>query len=695
MGTHMSSDPRALFEARSVAVVGASARAGSPGAQMLRQLSGGGFDGQIFPVNPRYEEIGGARCYASIQDIGSRVDLAILGVPNDALLEQLERVRDASIPAAVIFASGYEATPVQPSLIERLTAVAREAGIAVCGGNCMGFVDFDRKLRALAFEERFDIEPGPIAWISHSGSAFTALLHNDRGLGFNLAVSAGQEFTTTVGDYISYAVGRSSTRVVALFLEAVRDPDGFVAALADAAERDIPVVALKVGRDPTARSLITAHSGALAGEDAVFDALFEKHGVMRVDTLNEMADLLELLSSDRRPSRGGLAAIHDSGGERAHLVDVAADVGVPFGSLSEATVARLEDILEAGLPAVNPLDAWGTGRDYEKIFLECSRVLLGNDDTGAFAFVVDLAGEDLEAGYIQVAEQLFRESAVPFAVLSNLSSAMDPDAVARLRGSGVPVLEDTLYGLRAFRRLFELRDHRALPPPPDRRAPADIRSAWIERLTSGSPISEADGLRLLADYGLTVARAEEVSSLDDALDRAGELGYPVALKMTAAEHKSDVGGVSLGIGNEDALLRAYRAMSGRFGPHLVVQEMAPPGLEVALGVVRDDQFGPVTIVAAGGLDVEVMGDRRLGIPPLDMHRARRMIDALRIRPLLDGTRGRPAVDVDALAGALVDVGTLAVDLADHLDALDVNPVIVHPHGCMAVDALVIPRQASR
>jgi acetate---CoA ligase (ADP-forming) len=681
---------RTMLEARNVAIVGASPREGTPGYQMLRQLEGGGFSGQIFPVNPNYAEIMSRQCFSSLNEIAEPVDLVILGVANRRLEELLQNVARKGIPAAVIFASGFEGDPSDTSLIERLREIAVEADITICGGNCMGFVNVEGNLRALAFEERSDLEPGPIAWISHSGSAFTALLHNDRRLRFNVAVSAGQELTTTIADYMAYAVEQPSTRAIAIFLETVRDPEGFRDALSAAAERDIPVVALKVGRAETARRLVTAHSGALAGEDAVYDAVFAAHGVMRVASLNEMADTLELVSSGRRARAGGVASIHDSGGERAHLIDVAADVGLPFAQLSPRTVARLEATLEPGLPPVNPLDAWGTGNEFEKIYLECMRALIEDDDTGAFAFVVDLAGEDLERGYTTVAEQVFSETDLPFAVVSNLSSAIDPPAAEHLRASGVPVLEDTFYGLAAFRKLFEYRDFHELRPVEVDPIDDGVHARWDARFADDRPWTEGEALHLLGDYGLPVAATVEVHSLDDAMDAGEAIGYPVALKITGTAHKSALGGLHLGIVDEDQMLRAFKTMSARFGPHLLVQKMAPPGVEMALGLINDAQFGSAVLVAAGGVDIEALRDRRLGMPPLDQTRARRMIDALRARPLLDAGRGRPAADIDALAASLVGLARLAEDLGPRIAALDVNPVVVGDSGCLAVDALVVP-----
>jgi acyl-CoA synthetase (NDP forming) len=686
-----ASSLRPLLEARSVAVVGASPRRGSPGHQMMLQLLSGGFTGIIAPVNPHHEEIEGRRCWRSLKDVPGPIDLVILGVPNRLLEAQLRRAAELGVPAAVIFASGH-GDDDGTALTERLIAIGRDANMSICGGNCMGFVNFDHNLRALAFEERPDLRAGHITWITHSGSAFSALLHNDRGLRFNLAVSAGREFTTTVADYIAYAVTQPSTRVIALFLETVRDPSGFRAALDAARNRDIVVVALKVGREAAAKQLVRAHSGALAGEDAVADALFEAHGVRRVRSLNELGETLELLAAGRRARRGGLAAIHDSGGERAHLIDAAAEVGVPFARISDRTVRRLEQVLEAGLPAVNPLDAWGTGNDFETIFVECMRTLAADPDAAALAFVVDLAGEDLEGGYAAVAEQIFAETTLPVAVLSNFSSGIDPAAARRLRDAGVPVLEDTFDGLAAVRHLFEIRDFRApTVTPVEARNRASVRARWERRLQHGRPWTETEALRLLSDYGVPTAATTEVTSLAEAAKAAERLGYPVALKRAGVEHKSDQGGVWLGLESSD-LPHAYASMAERFGPHLLVQAMAPGGVEMALGMIRDEQFGAVVMVAAGGVLIELVGDRKFGMPPLDARRARRMVDSLRSRPVLDGIRGAAPADVDALVDALVSFSALAADLGAHIEALDVNPVIVGPKGCTAVDALVVPEQ---
>jgi acetate---CoA ligase (ADP-forming) len=680
---------RAMLEARSVAMVGASPKFDTPGNYMVKQLIIGGFTGEVAAVNPRYDEVEGIACFQSLREVPFVPDLVLLGVGNRRLEGQMEEAARCGARGVVVFASGLEDPPDDPPLTERLRSIAAEAGMVVCGANCMGFADVERGLRALAFEERADLEPGNVAWISHSGSAFSALLHAERGIRFNFAVSTGQELTTTMADYMLYALERESTRVISLFLETVRDPQRFRLALETAAGRDVPVVALKVGRTPTSRRLVTAHSGALAGDDAAYEALFDAYGVARVGSLNEMADLLELLGSERRAAPGGLAAILDSGGERAHLVDAAADLEVPLARPSEETLRDVAARLEPGLPAVNPLDAWGTDNDPYNIFVDCSRYLADDPDTGAFAYVVDLHSDRAERGHAWAAERVWASTQKPFAVVCGVTSAIQESAAARLRSSGIPVLEDVTSGLRAFLHLFERRDARRLSSQvPHDSLPRETVRRWREALIAGEDLGEARALEMLADYGVPVARTATAIDIEGVLAAAAHLGYPVALKTAAASHKTELGGVTLGIRDEDGLAAAYREMSSRLGPYVTVQEMVEPGVEMALGVVHDPQFGPLVMVAAGGVLIETLGDRRLALPPMDEARASKLIDRLGVRPLLDGVRGAPPADVNSLARALSRLSPLAGDLGDLIGALDVNPVIVGPRGCVAVDALV-------
>jgi acyl-CoA synthetase (NDP forming) len=346
---------------------------------------------------------------------------------------------------------------------------------------------------------------------------------------------------------------------------------------------------------------------------------------------------------------------------------------------------------------VNPLDAWGTGNASEEIFIESMRALLEDPDTGAMALCVDLTTELVpESGYTRVANEVFAGTDKPVAVLSNMASAIDVRDARFVRSKGIPILEGTSSGLAALRHLFEYRDVRALGPvKPAEPVAEKVRAGWRERLAAEGVLSEVEGLRLLGDYGIPVPRAEPAGLMEEVLAAGERVGWPVVLKTARQDlaHKSDVAGVALGLRDPDALGAAYRDISGRLGPGVTVEAAVPPGVELALGIVRDEQFGPLVMVAAGGVLVEVLRDTRFALPPLDPDRARRLLDGLSIRALLEGVRGSPPADVDAVARAVARLALLAADLGEWIEALDVNPLIAGPDGCWAVDVLVVPRSA--
>ena len=687
---------RRMLEPRSVAVVGASVKTGSLGASMMSELRRGGFEGTVYPVNPGYEEVDGYRCYPSIGEVPEAVDLAILGVANMRVEQALRDASAAGAGSAVTFSSLYDDEGIEPGLRGRLHDIATEHGMAMCGGNGMGFMNLESKVRATGFLTPDTLRPGPVTFISHSGSAFSAVAFNDRGIGFNLLVSSGQEVVTTMAEYMAYALSLPSTRVLALLLETVRDPAAFRAQLEAAASQDVPVLALKVGRTAASQAMVTAHSGALAGEHGAYEALFDAYGVHGCRTLDEMADTMELFSSGRRVAGGsGIASVHDSGGERAMVVDLAGDLGVPFARVGDETEAAIAAELDPGMEPSNPLDAWGTGIDADRIFERSFAAFAADREVGASVFCVDMTtqGEPFNEGYLQIARDAFDRTDKPFCVLSNLASAVSADEAHVLRDHGVPVLEGTDSGLRALGHLLDDAAWRSRPAaePPDAVDPA-VRDRWRERLASGEPLAELDGLDLLADYGVPTVAAHTGESAEAAVAAAEAIGYPVALKTAAPgiAHKSDLDGVRLGLADADAVRAAYADVAARLGPRIIVAAMAPGGVEVALGVVRDATFGPLVLVAAGGVLVEVLHDRALAVPPIDRAGAHRLLDRLRIRPLLDGVRGAVGADVDALAEGVSRLSLLAADLGDRIAALDVNPVLAGPAGCVAVDALIEP-----
>ncbi|MET0452352.1 MAG: acetate--CoA ligase family protein [Mycobacterium sp.] len=670
-----------MLGARSVAIVGASARPDSFGARMI--LEARRSSAQMHLVNPRYDRIGDVPCVASLADLDGPVDLVLLGVPDGVVTDQLKAAAAAGAKSAVLFGSAH-------GLREEIAAVAGAAGMAVCGAGCMGFVNNAVGLRALGYLEPHPAPPGVVSLVTHSGSAFSTLLRARRRFGFRLAVSSGQEIVTDTADYVEYALSDPETELLALLLETPRAIPRLREVLYRAHDQDIPVAILPVGGSPTGQAMVAAHSGAMAGGDAAWAAFCADVGALRVRDMAELTDTLELFSAARRHRSdrpgSGVATVHDSGAERAMVADLADELGVDFAELSPVSLASIEDLLDDGLVATNPLDVWGTGADTRSLFRACLRVMTDDPAVAVTALAVDLVTEfDGDTSYPDAVLDVAAETTAPLTVLTSVPAAVDVDVAKRLRDGGIPVLEGFRSGLVALGHLARW------PLPVEGDAPPvdqERQRRWLARLADGNPTL---AFELLADYGVPVARPMVAHRLDEALTAAASVGYPVVLKTEGTEHKSDVGGVVLGLADATVLTDAYEAMAARLGPAVTVQPMVGDGVEVSVGVVRDVTFGPLVVVAAGGVLVELLADRALGCPPLARAGALRLVDGLRIRPLLDGWRGSAAVDVSALIDVILGFSALAVELGDALEAVEANPVIVSARGAVAVDALLVVR----
>ena len=659
-----------MLGARSMAVVGASARPDSFGARMVLEAQRGSARVQL--VNPRYDHVGGLPCVPSLADLDQSVDLVLLGVPESAVLEQLELAAATGARSAVLFGSAH-------GLREKITATATDAGMAVCGAGCMGFVNNALGVRALGYLEPDPLPQGGIALVTHSGSAFSTLLRARRGFGFRLAVSSGQELVTDAADYVDYALDDPETRIIALLMETPRSVPRLRRSLVRAAEQDVPVVMLTVGGSPRGRAMVAAHSGALAGEHAAWQAFCAATGAVHVSDLAEFTDTLELFSAGRRSRGGGVATVHDSGAERALVADLAHELEVPFADLAAGTLTALGGMLDDGLAPTNPLDVWGTGADTRNLFGACLRAMVADPGVGVTALAVDMVTEfDGDTAYADAALDVANNTDAPMAVLASVPSAIDAPTAQRLRDSGIPVLEGFRSGLAALGHLARW------PLPIDR---PDEPTSVERRIPDW-----ASAFELLAAYGIPVVQSRTAHSIGEVLAAGDELGYPVVLKTFGALHKSDVGGVALDLADDAALSLAYTAMAQSLGPAATVQPMVADGVEVSVGFVRDEAFGPLLVVAAGGTLVELLADRVVACPPVSHAGALALLDRLRIRPVLAGWRGAPAVDIDALADVIVAFSVMAIELGDVVDAVEANPVIASPCGVIAVDALV---QASR
>jgi len=683
-----------MLAARSVAVVGASARSGSFGERLAIEALRSPGVARVHLVNPAYAQVQGRRCVPSLAEVEESVDLVLFGVPDRLLPDQLATAARLGAGAAVIFGSAV-------GLAEPIRASAAE--MEVCGAGCMGFVNLHGGVRALGYLERPDLTAGGIGLITHSGSMFSALLRSHRRLEFSTAISSGQELVTTTGDYLQWLVEQPETRVIGLFLETIRDAELVRAGLARAAELDLPVVALTVGASATGMALVTAHSGAVAGADAAWEALFATYGVHRCRDVEEFVDTLELFAIGRRPRPvqsplghrrvpRGIATVHDSGAERVLLADLAAAEGVTFAELGRDSREALARHLDDGLLVTNPLDVWGRGADTETLFRRCLTSLADEPNTDLVALAVDLVTEyDGDESYPRAVTAAAAHTDKPVVVISQVAAAVDQGHASHLRSLGIPVLEGGRSGLRAIGHLLE---HARSAPAllPEATAPTGHDSEIRARRALPEWLDASGSLALLADYGIPVVPTRAADSADSALAAATELGFPVVLKTDepGIEHRARVGGVHLGLVDADALRQAYAALVKACGPAVVVQPdlragSARPPAEIALGAVHDPVVGHIAMVSVGGSRIEELGRRVLALTPLEPAALAGLLSRWQRLTGLDPAPG--------LAEALQGLGALLDELGPVLSAVDINPLLVLADGVIAVDALVQVRPA--
>ena len=681
-----------LLVPSSVAVVGATPREHATGRSVLETFRDLGFDGPVYPVNPRYKEIAGQMCHPTLADLPETVDLAIMAVSDTRVEDQVAAAVEAGVRAVAIFGSCVVPGDREPALAERLEAMLREADVPSIGVNCMGFCNYEAAVHVNSY--RFpQLDPGHVTVLAQSGSVFGCL--SGSRLKPNFAASIGRETSATVVDYMDYALDLGTARVLTLFLETIRDPQGFEAVLRKAQAQDVPVVALKAGRSDMAARMAVSHTGALAGDDRTIEAVFRKHGVLRASTIDELIATSLLLARARDVGDGALATIHDSGGEREMICDLASDLGVPFAVIGEKTRARLGERLDYGLEAENPCDAFGTGVDHDGVMRDCFAALMNDPSTALGAFFLDVSQHNsYSRACADACLAAASTTSKPVALITNHSGTDHHDlAWDFTHNHGLPVLDGSIPGLKAISHAFWRRDWRRRPAespmPPDR----ERLLRWRDRL---SDADEATGLALLEDYGIATPHHAIIDSEESARKAAGRIGYPVVLKtaMPGITHKSDVGGVVTGIADEAGLIHAWRTMAGNLGPRCMVAAMAGGGVEAMVGISRDHQFGPVVLAGAGGVLVELLDDVTAFHPPISRREVEETLEGLRFTRLLKGWRGHAAFGSGALVDAVMKISAMALELGSHLDALDVNPLLITESGTIALDVLVVPRTAS-
>ncbi|HDQ72780.1 MAG TPA: CoA-binding protein [Chloroflexi bacterium] len=703
-----------LLNPRAIAVVGASERPGSAGQLVLGNLKHLGYPGPVYAVHPRHEQVLGFPCYPDMASLPGPVDVAAVLLRAEKVLPALREAVEAGVRAAWVLASGFaEADEAGERRQAELARFAEQTGLLVCGPNCIGVANLLDRAAAYSVALSPATRAGTVSAVMQSGAVCLGIANAAR-FGFRYLISSGNEAVLDSADYIGYLAQDPHTHVIVAFLEGIRSPQKFVAAAWAAAEAGKPIIAVKVGRSEVARRTVQAHTGSLAGSDAVVDAVFRRLGVVRLDTLDELVETAVLFDACSLPAGDGVGLLSLSGGQIGLIADLAQELDLDFPHLSEHSKQALSEILPPYSPIANPLDAWGSG-DLEESYPACVEVVARDENIDLLAVSRDtptgVAEREVEQSLAvaRAAVDAARQTGKPVAVFSNVSAGFQPDVQALLDAGGVPYLQgtsETLRALQAFvdyagfrRRMGRARD---VGPTSDGPSPADL-DAWRDRLRHvEGTLSEVEGRRLLAAYGIPGPREAVAPSAEAAVAAADGIGYPVVLKILSPDiqHKTEIGGVRVGLGDAGAVRCAFQQVTAAAREHhptariegVLVQEMVSgdDAVEVILGIMRDPSFGPVVLFGSGGILVELVQDSNLRLPPLSRREARAMIEETRGAWLLQGFRGRPPADVDALLDSLVRLSQLAADLGDLVAALDINPLMVLPagQGVRAVDVLL-------
>lgn len=700
-----------IFRPKRVAIVGASETPGKVGQILLGNLVGHGFGGVVYPVNSQRESVQGIAAYPNLASLPHVPDLAVICTPAATVPELIDQCGRLGIWGVVIISAGFrEMGDTGRQLEEQVrAAAARYPGLRIVGPNCLGIMVPSIGLNA-SFA-RGMAAPGRVAFISQSGALCTSVLDWARAakIGFSHFHSIGNMLDVGIDDLLDYVAADPHTDSVVLYVESISRARQFMSA-ARALSRDKPIVAYKAGRFAQSAQAAASHTGALAGVDAVYEAAFRRAGIVRIFDLQEMFNCAELLAQPRIPKGPRLAIITNAGGPGVMACDALLDRQGELANLSAATLDRLNACLPPFWSHGNPVDILGDAPAQR--YADALAAVQGDESVDAvLVMLTPQAMTDATASAVAVIEAAKRSSKPVLAAWMGDHSVRE--GVERFAAAGIPAYTTAEHAVRAFLNLVQFHQNRETLLETPRDIPIkfplnrhELRQQFQEIVQKdGDLLSEDDSKRLLATYGIPVAMPLAADSADAAARVAGEIGYPVVLKVHSPQitHKTDVGGVALNLTNEAEVRAAFErivASARRLRPDaevlgVTVQRMitAVHGVELILGVKRDPVFGPVMLVGYGGVATEVFQDRALELPPLNERLARRMLESLRSWPLLTGYRGRPMVDVEKLVETLMRFSYLLADLPE-IREVDINPLLAMPDEVIALDARVLIDRAA-
>ena len=697
---------RTFFEPGSVAVVGASREKGKVGNELLTALIGGGFEGDIFPVNPKADEIEGLRCFPDIKSIGQTPDLVIVTVPAKIVPTVMQSCADAGVRAVIIITAGFkEAGEEGRKLEQSVMQIARSGKIRVVGPNCLGLMVPGHKLNA-SFGGDLPM-PGEIAYFSQSGALLAAILDMARasGMGFSKMVSLGNKADVSELDILRALGDDADTRVIAGYLESITDGDAFVREAEQISPRK-PILLMKSGGTGAGSKAASSHTGSLAGDEAAYECVFERAGIIRCGSITEQFDIARAVANQPLPGGPSVAVITNAGGPGIMAADAIERTGLTFADLDEKT----QETLAAGLPPAanvhNPVDVLGDALADRYEFAIKTVLEDANVDT-VLVLLTPQAMTECEATAAAIAKLAERDGKKPV-LACFMGGQIIEDARCVLRENGIPNYDSPEQAIVVVKAVADYVRWLARPKrvvklfSVNRRKADQIIGRSVRR--GETQVGESESKEILEAYGFLTPKGALAGTADQAAGIADRLGYPVVMKIWSPDisHKSDVGGVKVGLKNatevRDAfdlmMLRIPRKMPDASILGVLVQEMCSSGHEVILGMNRDPQFGPIMMFGMGGILVETLKDVSFYLAPLTAEEALEMLVSTKTYRLLRGVRGREGVDIQAVAEGLQRLSQLVTEFPQ-IQELDINPYVVGPTGTtpIAVDARIALRES--
>lgn len=691
-----------LLRPKSVAVVGASDRKGALGATLLNNLVQYEFAGDIYPVNPKRDELLGLKVYHSVDELPEGIDCAVLAIPRPFVIDTVRSLAERNCGAVVIYSAGFsEAGEEGMRDQEELARIAEEHGMVIEGPNCLGCTNYVERVPLTFVETNMQTPPKgtrAVGIASQSGAlaAVLATALHPRGLYVSTSVSTGNEAASGVEDYVEWLIDDEDTHVIAMYVESLRRPKAFIAAARRAREAGKPIVMLHPGKSSKAQESAATHTGAMAGDYQLMKAKLSREGVIFADTLEELGDITEIALRCKELPGAAMAVLGESGALRGLAFDIAEDIGLDLIHLDDDNSPALRAILPDFVPVSNPTDITALGLSEPEIYTKVLTALLQDERIGSVVASI-IQSDPITSGIkfphiIKVLEDGTFSKPLVFAGVDE-GATVPPEYIEGLRKVGIPWFPSTERAYRAIARLADLAKRDLTD-----RSGEPIAMPGLDAVSGVVP--EYKAKELLRPLGVLFPESRFAASADEAVAAAEGVGFPVVMKAQAAAlgHKSDAGGVILNLKSADDVREAFERMYGNVANYdasiqldgVLIEKMGRMGTEMIVGAKNDPEWGPVVLAGFGGVTAEILKDVKLFTPDMDQAAVHAGLLELKQAALLMGYRGSPALDVAALAGLIVQVGRIMAGNPE-IREIDLNPVIVYPEGegVIALDALML------